>query len=229
MTASKVLIELLQNPKEALGLSRHVRTILADWLEEAILSSSPSKAGEIHDALAEIFHSSLLRSSEDVRSVALSNKSVDDPLKQSYILGQLSLAQLLVAQALDRRASSEFTDALTDKTNANYIKALYGEPKTNKALSVIVEQTEENVSRKLKRLRELGIVYSKKMGTTVINSLTASAQSALEEIGLLKTIEDERQNKARVAVNDAFEHIKQSASEYMQTRPGFSRVGGAQW
>ncbi|WHT76062.1 winged helix-turn-helix domain-containing protein [Pseudomonas rhodesiae] len=226
MTAGKVLMELLQNPKEPLGLSRHTGTVLADWLEEALLSSSPQKAGEIHDALMEVFQSSLAKSSDEVRSAVLSKTTSELAHRESFALGQLSLAQLVAAQALDRRASSDFNAFLEDKANLAYLKALCEEPRTNKALSTIVAQTEENVSRKLKRFRELGIVSSKKMGTAVINSLTAAAHHALEEMGMVGIFENERRIKSKVAVNDAFECRKQSASPYMQHRPGFSGKEG---
>lgn len=227
MTASKVLMELLQNPKEPLGLSRHTGTILADWLEEALLSSSSQKAGEIHDALMEVYQGSLAKSSDEVRSAALSKTASELGHRESFTLGQLSLAQLLAAQALDRRASAEFNAFLEDKANMAYFKAMCEEPRTNKELSTIVVQTEENVSRKLKRFRELGIVSSKKMGTAVINSLSAAARHALEDAGLVEAFENERRIKSRVAVNDAFEFRKQAASPYMQDRPGFSGKEGA--
>ena len=227
MTAGKVLMELLQNPKEPLGLSRHTGTVLADWLEEALLSSSSQKAGEIHDALMEVFQNSLARSSDEARSAVLAKTTSEFAHRESFALGQLSLAQLLAAQALDRRASTDFNAFLEDRANLAYLKALCEEPLTNKALSTIVAQTEENVSRKLKRFRELGIVSSKKMGTAVINSLTAAARHALEEMGMVENFENERRIKSKVAVNDAFESRKQSASAYMQHRPGFSGKEGA--
>jgi len=222
MTAGKVLMELLQNPKEPLGLSRHTGSILADWLEEALLSSSSQKAGEIHDALMEVFRDSLAKSSDQVRSAVLSKVTSELAHRESFALGQLSLAQLLAAQALDRRASDEFNDFLKDKANMAYFKALSEKSQTNKELSVIVAQTEENVSRKLKRFRELGIISSKRMGTAAINSLTAAALHALEESGMLEVFENERRVTSRIAANDAFKCRKQSASSYMQDRPGFS-------
>lgn len=222
MTAGKVLMELLQNPKEPLGLSRHTGSILADWLEEALLSSSSQKAGEIHDALMEVFRDSLAKSSDQVRSAVLSKVTSELAHRESFALGQLSLAQLLAAQALDRRASDEFNDFLKDKANMAYFKALCEKSQTNKDLSVIVSQTEEHVSRKLKRFRELGIISSKRMGTAAVNSLTAAALHALEESGMLEVFENERRMTSRVAVNDAFKNRKQSASPYMQDRASFS-------
>lgn len=222
MTAGKVLMELLQNPNEPLGISRHTGTILADWLEEALLSSSSQKAGEIHDALMDVFQSSLAKSSDEVRSAVLLKTTSELAHRESFTLGQLSLAQLLAAQALDRRTSAEFNTFLEERSNMAYFKAMCEEPRTNKELSTIVVQTEENVSRKLKKFRELGIVSSKKMGTSVINSLTAAAHHALEEAGIVETFEKEWRNSLKNAVNDAFECRKQSASHYMQDRPGFS-------
>ncbi|HKS15012.1 MAG TPA: helix-turn-helix domain-containing protein [Pseudomonas sp.] len=224
MTAGKVLMELLHNPREALGLSRQTGTILADWLEEALLSASNQKAGEIHDAIMEAFQSALAQCSDEAKKVILSNSKADFLLKEVYQIGQLNLAQLLAAQSLDRRVSSEFTEALTDRAHESYLKALLEAPKTNKELSITVGQAEETVSRKLKRLRELGIVYSKKVGTAVINSITAPGKQSLEELGMLQAFETEQRNKSRAAVNHAFESIKLSASPYMQDQPGFSRT-----
>lgn len=205
MTAGKVLMELLQNPKEPLGLSRHAGTLLADWLEKALLSSSSQKAGEIHDALMEVFQNSLAKSSDEVRSAVLSKTNSELAHRESFALGQLCLAQLLAAQALDRRASSNFNAFLEDRANLAYLRALCEDPRTNKALSTVVAQTEENVSRKFKRFRELGIVSSKEMGTAVVNPLTAAARHALEEMGMVEIFENERRIKSKFAVNDAFE------------------------
>ncbi len=223
MTASNVLMELLKKPDEALELSRHTGTILADWLEEAMMSSSRQRSGEIHDAIVELFQSSLLKCSVNVRSVLLAKSTADVELKESYNMGVLSLAQLIAAQNLDRKAGSDFNECLQDKANTAYLKALCIEPRTNKALSKEVGQTEENVSRKLKRFRELGVVSSKKMGTNVINSLTAAARDTLEELGLLKEFLSEHTGKPKSAAIIAFESIRQSASPYMQDQPGFSR------
>lgn len=225
MTAGKVLMELLQNPKEPLGLSRHTGSVLADWLEEALLSASSQKTGEIHDALMEVFQNSLAKSSDQARSAVLSKVNSELAHRESFTLGQLSLAQLLAAQALDRRASDDFNDVLKDKANMAYFKALCEKSLTNKELSVIVAQTEENVSRKLKRFRELGIISSKKMGTAAVNSLTAAARHALEESGMLEVFENERRVTSKIAVNDAFEVRRQSAPACMQRRPGFSGKG----
>lgn len=227
MTAGKVLMELLQNPKEPLGLSRHTGTVIADWLEEALLSPSSQKAGEVHDALMEIFQSSLVNSSAEVRSAVLSKSTSDVGHREAFTLGQLSLAQLLAAQALDRRVNSVIISFMEDKANVAYLKALCEEPRTNKSLATVVGQSEENVSRKLKRFRELGIVFSKKIGTAVINSLSADARQILEEKGMMAIFENERRITSKVAVNDAFETRKQSTSTYMQHRPAFNGREGA--
>jgi len=220
-------MELLHNPKEALGLSRQTGAILADWLEEALLSSSNQKAVEIHDAIIETFQAALAQCSEEAKKVILANGAADVLLKEVYRMGQLDLAQLLAAQSLDRRVSSEFTEALTERANLSYLKALWESPRTNKELSITVGQAEETVSRKLKRLRELGIVYSKKVGTAVMNSITASAKQSLNDLGTIQTFEAEQRFKSKAAVNQAFENKKLSASNYMQHQPGFSRSVGA--
>ena len=223
MTAGKVLMELLHNPKEALGLSRQTGAILADWLEEALLSASNQKAGEIHDAISETFQVALAQCSDEAKKVILASGAADLLLKEVYRMGQLDLAQLLAAQSLDRRVSSEFTDALAERANLAYLTALWESPKTNKELSNTVGQAEETVSRKLKRLRELGIVYSKKVGTAVMNSITASAKQSLSDLGTIQEFEVEQRHKTKAAANQALEIKKLSASNYMQNQPGFSR------
>ncbi|MEJ3661268.1 helix-turn-helix domain-containing protein [Pseudomonas fragi] len=223
MTAGNVLMELLQNPTEPLGLSRHSGTILADWLEEAMLSASRQKSGEIHDAIVQLYESALVSCSTDVKLAIQASSKADYKLRESYQMGMLSLAQLLVAQGLDRKINSEFVEFLKDPANIAYIVALFDQPHSNKELAKIVGQTEENVSRKLRRFRELGVTSSKKVGTTVINSLTVTARQIIEDLGLQKNCKPEAPVVSRRSAICAFEIKKDSSKPYMQHQIGFSR------
>jgi DNA-binding transcriptional ArsR family regulator len=222
MTAGNVLMELLQNPTEPLGLSRHSGTILADWLEEAMLSASRQKSGEIHDAIVQLYESALVSCSADVQLAIQASSKADYKLRESYQMGMLSLAQLLVAQGLDRKVNSEFVEFLKDPANTAYIVALFDQPHSNKELSKVVSQTEENVSRKLRRFRELGVTTSKKVGTTVINSLTVTARQIIEDLGLQNGKPEVPVVSRRSAIC-AFETKKDSSKPYMQHQIGFSR------
>lgn len=221
--AGNVLIELLQNPTEPLGVSRHSGTILADWLEEAMLSASRQKAGEIHDAIVQLYESALVKCSADVHLAIQASSEADIRLRESYQMGMLSLAQILAAQGLDRKVSSEFFEFLNDPTNMAYTAALFESSYSNKELSRIVNQTEENVSRRLRKFRELGVTSSKKIGTTVINSLTVTARQIIEELGLQVKAKAEAPLVPRRSAICAFEIKKDSSKPYMQHQIGFSR------
>lgn len=223
MTAGNVLMELLQNPKEPLGLSRHSGAVLADWLEEALLSTSRQKSGEIHDAIVQLYQNTLTRCSTDVQLATQASSKADLKLRESYQMGILSLAQLLVAQGLDRKISIEFTDVLKDPANAMYIVALYEREHSNKELAKIVAQTEENVSRKLRKFREIGVSSSKKVGTTVFNSLTVTARQLVEELGL----QNNRRFEVSAILNNsamrALESKKVGVEPFMQSQMCISR------
>lgn len=223
MTAGNVLMELLQNPKEPLGLSRHSGAILADWLEEAMLSASRQKSGEIHDAIVQLYQSALTRCSADVQLAVQAASKEDFSHREAYQMGMLSLAQLLAAQGLDRKVSAEFNESLNDQANALYINALFEQPLSNKVLSKAVGQTEENVSRKLRRFRELGITTSKKIGTAVINSLSATARQMLEERRLQGSIDASVPKVSRDSALIALASKKDSSQPFMQRQIAFSR------
>lgn len=223
MTAGNVLMELLQNPKEPLGLSRHSGTILADWLEEAMLSASRQKSGEIHDAIVQLYQSALTRCSADVQLAVQAANKADSLHREAYQMGMLSLAQLLAAQGLDRKVSAEFNEFLNDPANVSYISALFEQSLSNKVLSKIVGQTEENVSRKLRKFRELGITTSKKVGTTVINSLSATARQIHEEQRLQKSFDAPVPKVSRDSAVVALESRKESSQPFMQRQIAFSR------
>jgi DNA-binding transcriptional ArsR family regulator len=189
MTAGNILVNLLKDTKEPLGLNLHAASVLADWLEEAMVDPSRLKAGEIHDEIVQLYRHSLSQCSTEVQTAIRSNSNTDLKLSESYRMGILSLAQLIAAQSLDRKVSSEFSEILKNPANANYIMALGREPLSNKEIANKINQSEEHVSRKLKKLREYGVITSRKLGTTVINSLTATAKHVVAEEGLQNLID----------------------------------------
>lgn len=222
MTASSVIKDLISDPSGALGLGDYAAATIADFVEEALLSTSRTRSGEIQDALVDIYYEALRRSSEPVAAVAHGENEKATELHEAFILGQISLAQLITSQHYDHKACDVLLGVMQDDANAVFIKALYLSACNNKGLAARVNQTEENVSRRLKRLREYGITSSRKLGTSVENFLTAAARSLIEDqdiYGLKSPARARMQAEARSALQSK----RQALPEEMQQFSSFGR------
>lgn len=186
MIASSAIKDLLMDSEGVLGLSSETTVTLADLLEEAIGSSSKVRAGEIHDGLMGLYHAAQAQCIPEVLDAVISQPGANKGIEQAFLMGQLLLAQLLSAQHLDRKVCSEFRAILLEEGNRPFIECLYRGSFNNKALAKLVGQTEENVSRRLKKLREMGITSKRKVGTSVENFLSITAKAVIDESELFK-------------------------------------------
>lgn len=186
MTASSAIKDLLTDSEGVLGLSTETTVTLADLLEEAISSSSKARAGEIHDGLMGLYYAAYAQCMPEVLGAVTSQPGSSKETEQGFLMGQIVLAQLLSAQHLDRKVCEQFNDTLHEEANRPFIECLYRGSCNNKKLAKLVGQTEENVSRRLRKLREMGITSKRKVGTSVENFLTITAKSVIDESGLFR-------------------------------------------
>ncbi|MEN5070999.1 winged helix-turn-helix domain-containing protein [Stenotrophomonas sp. TWI1183] len=113
------------------------------------------------------------------------------PLHLAYQAGVVGFAQLVAAQAASKRAPDRVQDIARSTPLAPYIAELQRGGQTNSRLAELTGETEETVSRKLKKLRRHGISAFRRDGRVTTNYLTPlgraladiSSEPALQEAG----------------------------------------------
>jgi hypothetical protein len=142
----------------------------------------------------------------------------------AYALGQLSFAQQLASLASHTSIDQEFLVALKAGKFIPFLTALYDGERTNKQLKAIVAQTDENVSRRMKELRELGITDFRKDGTLAINFLTPVARQILTAE---REAADEHQrtelSELKPGVGALLKSLTSDAPRHMRTAPTFEQ------
>lgn len=184
MNTSNTFKNIFYNPTGPLNLTPHINSILADLLEESLAGSSSSRSGDIQDAILEAYHISLNSCSSATAAVVDGVDSTQSPISEAFILGQLALAQLVTTQHFEHKICSDMLSLLKDDKTAIFIKALYFGSLNNKKLAAEVNQSEENVSRRLKKLKQLGITSAKKIGTSMENFLANDVRALIDDIDL---------------------------------------------
>jgi CRP-like cAMP-binding protein len=176
------LLESIQERLNSLSdLPPETMVAIADHLEEAISASSRAPLEALSTQLVELF-SKLLRVAPPAAINAVrGSTSADSAEHVAYMLGQVSFAQLVAAQAAEHRADDGFLDVIRDHRYKNYIAAFSRQDHTGVELAGITGECAETVSRKLKRLRELGITDFRREGTRLVNFLTPAARAVIEE------------------------------------------------
>lgn len=154
---------------------------IAERLEEAISSSSRAPLQVLGVQLVSVFNKLLRMAPPSVVKAVRNSDIIESPEAISYLIGQIGFAQRLAAEAFERRADDEFSQIIFDHRYQKYITALYEDEHTGIELARISQECEETVSRKLKKLRELGITDFRREGTKLLNFLTPSAESLMNE------------------------------------------------
>lgn len=154
--------------------------LIAERLEQAAAYGSKQEIEILNEQLSVLFRTALISASPEVYKAVVGEIS-ESQESDAYVLGQMSFAQHLAAYIFSQRAGDEFLEVLLDKGNCEYIKALYRQDLSGKGLAQLVRERGETVSRKLKRLREVGATDFRREGTTLINFLTPAARAAVDE------------------------------------------------
>lgn len=174
--------EIASDPAGVLGLNAEIGPVIADFLESAMLSPTRDGLEQISDELVRLFEASIQRAPKTAVDSILNDEPSNTSERASYMLGQISFAQLMASSALEHKLSKKFLDAMADSINLKYLAELVESEKTNVELSERVGQTVESVSRRLKRLRELGITDFRRNGVNVLNFMTPPALSLFNEL-----------------------------------------------
>lgn len=191
-------------------------SVIAEQLEDAIISHSRGELHEFSDALAELWAKLLATAPSSVGDAVLHNQKSSE--LTSYWLGQLSFAQLLALQTAEKRTHEEFINDMNSDIYKKYVTALSERELTGRDLAVAVKESEESVSRKLKVLRELGITDYRVIGTSRQNFLTPPARLVVQ-----KLIDNDLTSKLEKPKNAMLERYKtKCVSPFMQSTQSFA-------
>lgn len=180
--------QLLQDIQRTLtqtsDLPNGLLSAIAERLDEAIGGESRAPLDALAAQLGALFEQ-LLRLAPDAAVLAVRQAPASGAAEAAaYTLGQVSFAQLLAAQAAERRVNDDFHLLLQDSRYKTYVEALAKKDMTGKELAALGEERVETVSRKLKLLREQGVADFRREGTCFYNFLTPAARSLVPENGL---------------------------------------------
>lgn len=221
MPAQNPLIAFAADSAKPFGLGSHFESVLADFLEEALLAKSRHRSVEIASLIEGLLNKCMMEAQPKVSVTATHPDDAPLELREAYIIGQLSLAQAVATTHINKKVCSLFLSAITDEANLKYVRALLDKEQSNKDLADIVNHSEEHTSRKLRELRELGIIESHKMGKWSMNFLTSAALGVITEYNLVGGNEinvEQADNASKV-----FEHANSTLSPIMRTHTPLGR------
>lgn len=170
-----LLRQLPDTIERASELPTGVYSAIAARLEEALADGSREQLIGMQEQLSVFLKTYLKRADPKVISAVRGAGDADLDTTTAYALGQITFAQLLAGQAGNRRVDDQFSAVIRD--NAPIVRVLLERDKTGLELAEATGLRPETISRKLKTLRELGIVDFHRDGTSLFNFLTPAART----------------------------------------------------
>lgn len=169
-----LLRKISETTESAADLPSGLYSAIATRLEEAITEGSREQLIAMNEQLAAFLKTYLQRSGRKVTEAVRGGADRDDDASAAYALGQISFAQLLAGQVGNRRIDERFATVIQE--NAEIVKSLLERDKTGLELAEATGLRPETISRKVKTLRELGILDYHRDGTSLFNFLTPAAR-----------------------------------------------------
>lgn len=153
---------------------------IASRLEEAIAEGSREGLMAIQEELASFFKTYLRQSSREVVDAVRGAPYSEPNAAAAYALGQISFAQLLAGQIGNRRVDETFAIAIQE--NIALLRPLLERDRTGLELAEATGLRPETISRKLKTLREAGVIDYHRDGTSLYNFLTPAAKTIASSV-----------------------------------------------
>lgn len=211
-TADKSFFEeLASDPHGVLELNAQIAPVIADFLESSLLSPTREGLEAISGDLASLFESAMRKAPKAVVDSIIGKASSTINERASYLLGQISFAQLLASSALQHKASREFLETILDSSNYGYIQSLFERERTNLELSEALSLRVETISRRLRKLREIGVTDFRRDGVSVVNFLTPAAKSVFQQAHpdlVHAKLSNSAHRKVRCAVKNLEPHMQ---------------------
>lgn len=201
---------LAPSPDRPLGVDPAISSVVATYLSDAIVNNSRAALAEISDDIIVLFQESIKTAPDGVVDAVFDEEDLGN-VRSAFVLGQFSFAQLLAGALLSRRMDDSGADAFLDAVSRKYLCSLYHADSTNTELSELTGQRVETVSRRLKKLRELGLVDFRREGVTAVNFLTPFARATLEREqadGKVEKVTANVKKKLIIASKDVAGHMK---------------------
>jgi len=192
---------------ESLNLPSKVASLLATRIEEALADPRSEPLNALQEQLRQILSVAFGHAPEAVVANIRGRTAHPSDSGIAYDLGQLSFAQSLTSRAWEKRADDAFFDAIRSETARSIVRALYLRPLSSSDLASEINERPETVSRKLKRLRELGICDFRREGTVVINFLTPAAQSVADGMRLQPNAVPKPNKKLKLILKDQLDAL----------------------
>lgn len=218
----QLLEEVQASLKQPSDLPGGILYAIAERLDEAISAPSRAPLEALEPQLAGLFAHLLKIAPEAAINAVRLAASSGEAEQAAYTLGQISFAQLLAAQARERRVGDDFEQLLRDSRYKTYVDALAIKDYTGVELAEICGERVETVSRKLKQLRELGITEFRREGTSYYNFLTPAARSLMPENEAgLNAVDEAASNQSNMRIRK-IEQLNSQTSPHMRQNPSFS-------
>lgn len=179
------LLNHLHNHTE---LTPGLMTAIAVRLEDALGAASRQSLKALTFQLQTLYDKVLYATPTAAKQAATRTADSESAEAAAYALGQLGFAQLMASQALNHRADDDFIEIMSNPQYKKYIECLYRQETSNTDLAELCDECTETVSRKLAKLRNLGICDFRKIGNRVFNFLTPVARVVAEEKQLTGTV-----------------------------------------
>lgn len=184
----KLLDQTAERIKGAAELPAGVFSAIVSRLEDILATGSRDEILSIERHLAAFLKTYTQRASSKVVEAMRCADKADADVAAAFALGQISLAQLMAAQAGNRRVDELFEVAVKD--NADIVLSLLEKDRSGLEIADVTGLRPETVSRKIKALRDQGITDFYREGTSLLNFLTPAAKevaATLSEIDATKT------------------------------------------
>jgi len=188
--AENLFDEYMEGGPSPLRLKPELMLVIAAYLEDAISSSSQKDIAQLSASLMTVLNESMRRAPSSAAAAARNIPAVSETDRASYLLGQVSFAQMIASQLSNSRASDAFMRTMYHRAYSRYVVALYRNDMNNTQLHNLIGERPETVSRKFKMLRALGVADFRREGNTIVNFLTPLARQAFDATKVATKISD---------------------------------------
>jgi len=212
-----LLDRLQRNLKGPHEITTEFLIAVANRLEEAVTDRSRVALDTLKGQLADFLRTAVRTAPQAVAEAALGRPGAPE-LRAAYMLGQVGFAQMMAAQIAERRPDANVISALQAPPYIPYLRALGAGELTGLDLVDKTGERAETVSRKLRALRDLGLVEFRREGVNIYNSLTSFARAAIEDAGGLR-----EPDSPATAVQRKLRGERERLDPIWQTSPSFSQ------
>lgn len=207
------LVRLLKGIDGVEQLSSSEIELLGEVIEDGIATKGADHLELDHRRILSLVEQSFRSLPKETRAQFGDKQS---PASLAFKIGQIAFAQVLLGVAAKRRAPAEFSRYFREEPYSLYVDALTQRDMTNTELAHRLSVRQETVSRKLKDLREAGVIEFRKVGAACINFLTPAARSAAAD---RRTANPQL---LREEVAKTMQKNNEHLPEYLRSRPSFS-------